>query len=251
MLPVESTLFCPEVIYSLGIRCHTEIFLKKHKYRMFSSVLGSANCKTLEILYDMLKNKFSFLQDRARQVSTNGIRYYDRMNKLYGYRTLINGYDNLKDYHQATLPHHDLTNLQVYTHFIRGLSRLEKIAKLRTPILFIITANAIDDKYFIHNQHKVDLILKELKKTFNAHLLVVIAGYKRENAAAKTFKEQLIVDNRLYKYEVTKNSTYMTTIKHEYTHRESEQELFGNIIQKYFAPQKLLSIERIDQIQIE
>ena len=240
--------FRPAVLYSLGIRCHTEIFLKNHSLRMFSSILGSANCKTLETLRDILKTNFAFLKDRRRHISTAGIGYYQQMNRSFGPRTLVIGYDNILNYHSALLPHHDLTEEKSYKHFMRGLERLEKLSNLGLPILFIITANIDDDRSFTFNYDQTKEISDQLLRDYNAHTLVILAGYSQENKIFKSEDREILINNKNYNFYINKESPDLTIVQHKYSNRYDEELLFHTVITNYFNPNDLVTLKQLDSI---
>ena len=60
------------------------------------------------------------------------------LNSKYGYRTFIDNFDDSSNYHEASLPHHDLSQREVLGYFRRGLKRLEYIKVNKVEILLYI-----------------------------------------------------------------------------------------------------------------
>jgi hypothetical protein len=123
------------VIYSIGIKCYTEIILKRLNLVKFSSIFGSINIKKSDNFIQCISN-LNILFDEKNLVYTKNIKSMDKLNEQYGVRTLNTIFDNPDDYHSSTLAHHDLSNIEHINHFKRGLERLEKIKKYKNSNTF-------------------------------------------------------------------------------------------------------------------
>jgi hypothetical protein len=126
-----------EVIYSIGIRCYTEIILKRLGLIRFSSIFGSLNISNYENLIKCFDSNFKILLDESNLVYTKNISDMNNDNNKYGFRTLNKEFHNIEDFHSATFAHHDLTNYNDKSHFFRGLERLVYIRNNNIPILFV------------------------------------------------------------------------------------------------------------------
>lgn len=145
------------VIYSIGIKCYTEIILKRLNLVKFSSIFGSINIKKSDNFIQCISN-LNILFDEKNLVYTKNIKSMDKLNEQYGVRTLNTIFDNPDDYHSSTLAHHDLSNIEHINHFKRGLERLEKIKKYKIPILFV----QISHESCFNNSLKNDKLIKRI-----------------------------------------------------------------------------------------
>lgn len=139
------------VVYSIGIRCYTEIILKKLNLIKFSSIFGSLNIKNHNNIIKCFDTNFEILFDTNNLVYSKDVSNFDQCNKKYGYRTLNKMFDNINDYHSATFAHHDLSVDSVKQHFTRGIERLVHIKNNNIPILFINISGITEFKNNIYN----------------------------------------------------------------------------------------------------
>ena len=128
--------FSPKVVYSIGIRCYTELILKRLKLIKLSSIFGSMNIKNSDNFISCIKN-MNMLFDKSNLIFTKNIKSMEELNKKHGLRTLHRKFDNINDYHSSTIAHHDLSQQSVQNHFKRGVIRLHNIKTHNIPILFI------------------------------------------------------------------------------------------------------------------
>jgi hypothetical protein len=145
------------VIYSIGIRCHTESILKRLNLVKFSSIFGSMNIKKSDNFIKCISN-LNILFEKKNLVYTKNIKTMDKLNEKHGARTLHTIFDNLDDYHSSTIAHHDLSNIAHINHFKRGLKRLEKIKKNKIPILFVQISHETE----FNNSLKNDKLIKSI-----------------------------------------------------------------------------------------
>jgi hypothetical protein len=162
-------------VISLGMRCHTEIFLKCLGLKQFSSPFdGMYSNSILSIIY-LLENKLNY----SELVYTEDLQdeLIKQLNIKHGYRTLhklINyNKDNLAySYHYALLPHHNLKNNNVKDHFERCFSRLDKIKchKIKTLFSLFIHPDYSDDRDV--SIEEINILKNYLLTNFNCNLLV-------------------------------------------------------------------------------
>ena len=149
-----------QVVYSIGIRCYTEMMLKELHLTKFSSIFGSLNIKSHDNIIKCLNTKFDILFNEDNLIYTKDIDSFKSLNKKSGFRTLNKVMDNVNDYHDATIAHHDLSTETAKRHFERGIQRLNIISKQNIPILFIDMSASWDFKNNYHNQELIDSILR-------------------------------------------------------------------------------------------
>jgi len=134
-----------QVIYSIGVRCYTEMILKRMRLIKFSSIFGSLNIRNYDNVIKCLDSNFSVLFDVSKLIYTKNIPEMEHLNIKHGFRTLNSNFDDIHDYHSATIAHHDLSNNKDKQHFIRGLDRFEYIRDNKISILFINIAMEFDN----------------------------------------------------------------------------------------------------------
>jgi len=159
------------ILYSLGIRCHTEIILKKLNLIKFSSIFGSIFIKNFDNIVKLFNSDFKLLLDKDNLVYTKNIDSHTELNKLYGFRTFNKNFDDIDDIYTTTFAHHDLSLDKDYKHFERGIERLNYILKNNIPILFINLSH-INEFNNLENTELIINCLKE-KKYDNFHILFI------------------------------------------------------------------------------
>jgi hypothetical protein len=178
MKTVEDNYKC---VISLGMRCHTEIFLKHLGLKHFSGPFDGMYSKSLLSIIYLLENKLSYSELLyTEDLQDENIKH---LNIKHGYRTihkLINyNKDNLEySYHYSLLPHHNLKNNLVKDHFERCFTRLDKIKiyKIKTLFSLFIHPDYSDDmdvsieeinilKNYLHNNYNCNLLVCKFKKT--------------------------------------------------------------------------------------
>jgi hypothetical protein len=161
------------VVYSIGVRCYTEIILKRLNLVKFSSVFGSLNIRNYENVIKCIDTNFDILLNPNNNVFTKNIPTMEVENKRYGYRTLHKLFDNIHDYHSSTIAHHDLSNPLHIKHFERGIQRLNHIKDNQIPILFV----NISIEYEFNNTCEVSKLIESLKK-YGFKNIKIISIYK-------------------------------------------------------------------------
>ena len=106
------------VVYSIGERCFTEMILKRLYLIKFSSIFGSMNIKNYDNLIKCFNTNFTILFENENLIFTKNNPKFAIENESHGYRTINKIFDNVNDYHDATIPHHDLSNNIDKQHFI-------------------------------------------------------------------------------------------------------------------------------------
>ena len=150
-----TNIFNIQVVYSIGIRCITEMILKQLDLVKFSSIFGSMNIKNYNNIIKCFDTNFDILFDKNNLIYTKDNKQFESCNKEYGIRTLHKIFDDVNDYHSSTIAHHDLSDINTIKHFERGINRLHYIKDNNIPILFV---NISYPDIFINNTYSESLI---------------------------------------------------------------------------------------------
>ena len=161
------------VVYSIGVRCYTEIILKRLNLVKFSSIFGNLNIRNYENVIKCIDTNFDILLNPINLLFTKNIPTMEVENKRYGYRTLHKLFDNIYDYHSSTIAHHDLSNQLHIKHFERGIQRFNHIKENDIPILFV----NISIEYEFNNAGNVSNLIESLKK-YGFKNIKIISIYK-------------------------------------------------------------------------
>jgi hypothetical protein len=184
-----------KVIYSLGIRCFTEEYLKKLGLKNFSSIFGSLNMKTIDNIIKCIESDFDLLLNPKYLISVNKIPSLKSLCEKYGNsRTLNTVFDNLqlynsetfdhqKLYHSATFAHYDFEMPGVKEHFERGVERFNKIKNHKLPTLFLnISDMAESDNTDVNTINKfVQLLLSKGWDNFHIIFIYFNTDCKNQN----------------------------------------------------------------------
>ena len=134
-----------EVVYSIGVRCNTEIILKRLGLIKFSSLFGSMNTRDYKNLIQYFDSNFKILFDESNLIYSKDISTMSEENKMFGFRTLHKLFDDVNYYHSSTIAHHDLSCIEHKQHFIRAINRLNYIKNQNIPILFVNISMEFDN----------------------------------------------------------------------------------------------------------
>ena len=126
-----------KVVYSIGVRCYTEVILKRLGLIKFSSIFGSMNIRNYKNLIKCFDSNFKILFDESNLIYSKDIISMSEENKIHGCRTLHKLFDNINEYHSSTIAHHDLSCKEHKQHFLRAINRLNYIKNQNIPILFV------------------------------------------------------------------------------------------------------------------
>lgn len=211
-----------EVIYSIGVRCYTEMILKRMGLIKFSSIFGSLNIRNYANLKKCLESNFSVLFDKSKLIYTKNVPEMEHLNSIHGSRTLNSNFDDIHDYHSATIAHHDLSDNKDKRHFIRGLDRFEYMRDNNVSILFINIAMEFDNT----NQ---DPNLISAFKDYGFTKFRILSIFKT---------------NMISQMELLSESEYMVVYKiPSYGYNdEKDDKIIENIIQLHFKYDSLLNI---------
>ena len=179
-----------EVIYSLGIRCYSELAIKKLNKRKFSSVFGSLNIKNFENIIECINTNFNILLDRKQIISASDIPDMTEEVKNFGKRILHRGFDDMNDYHSSTIPHHDIRKQKDWDHFQRTIERFDKLRKNNIPTLFLNTSYV--PEYINTTIPESERIIHVLKSTgwSKFHVLFVYFTEGPETKITKLFADK-------------------------------------------------------------
>lgn len=211
-----------QVVYSIGVRCYTEIILKRIGLINFSSLFGSMNIRNYQNLIKCFDTNFKILFDESNLIYSKDISAMESDNTKYGFRTLNKVFDNINDFHSATIAHHDLSNIIHKQHFLRAINRINYIRNNNIPILFVNISMEYNN-----TQYDNCLIDSIIKSGFNN--MKILSIYK-----TTTISE----------LELVHISEYMIIYKipsHCYNNIEDDK-IIKNIIYKHFNCNNLLNI---------
>ena len=149
------------VVYSLGIRCYTEIILKETGVTRFSSILGSTSMKSYERLMQCFDTNFKLLFDPQYLTFSRGNPSMETCNKERGFRTFHSLFDDPSNYYDATFSHHDLSDPLHQAHFARGLQRLDTLKNNNIPVLFVNISHS-SEYCNIHNTDKFEESIRKM-----------------------------------------------------------------------------------------
>ena len=198
---------------------------------MFSSIFGSMNIKNDSNIIRCFDSGFKILFDPDNLVYTKDSLQMDTCNNTWGYRTLHRVFDDITDYHTATIAHHDLSNEKVVEHFKRGLRRLEHIKLTNIPILFVSTSYYGEFKNNTHNKELIDSIVSSGFR--NMYLISIYFDINSPVISCDYNDGQHIIYTVPYSGTGLNTSTYDTTVK--------------DILSKHFTFDNLVSIVDIDR----
>jgi len=211
-----------KVVYSIGVRCYTEEILKRLGLKKFSSLFGSMNIRNYNNLIQCFDSNFNILFDESHLIYSKDIITMCEENKQHGFRTLHNIFDDVTNYHSATIAHHDLSRIDHKQHFMRAINRLNYIRSQNIPILFVNISMEYDNTQYDHS-----LINSIIKSGFNN--MKILSIYKT---------------NTVSKIQVVHISEYMIIYKiPSYGYDDVKDDiLIKNIIDTHFNCENLLDI---------
>lgn len=196
-------------VISIGIRCHTEIFLKKLGLKQFSCVFDAMYNTNVINIINILENKFKYHDNIFIYTENIDNSLIKTLNNKHGCRTIhkfINYNKNnlVYSYHNALLPHHNLNNNEVKEHFNRCFNRLDKIQNYKIKTLFCL---------FIHPEYSgdsdisiedINILKNYLLEHFNCNLLV--CKFKKNT---QNYEWNIIVNKNNLVYIHINNSSHI------------------------------------------
>jgi hypothetical protein len=218
-------------IISVGMRCFTEIFLKKLGYKQFSCPFDAIYSISIESIIDILKNK---LDDNDLLFTENiNDETIQKLNNKHGFRTIHTkfNYDetNLElSYHNALLPHHNLNKQETKEHFDRCFTRLDKMNnnKIKTLFCLFIHPDYGSDpdvsfkdinilKDYLVQHFNCDLLICKFKKTIHNYEWKIIHNennlmYIHINNSSHIFEHNEKVLNEIFQYLKIDKSKLLT-----------------------------------------
>lgn len=170
-------------VYSIGYRCGTEMILKRLGLTRFSSVFGSCCIGTIEKVIECLETKFDVLFNSKNLIYSKDIDEFQELNREHGNRTLHILYDDLKDWHSATIAHHDMSDEKVKDHFERAVTRFYKLLWNRVPTLFIYTGPAV-------NFEKCVKLVNIMSKENNPNFHILFCFFVENSPITKIYNDE-------------------------------------------------------------
>lgn len=205
-------------IASLGIRCFTEMYIKRMGMKRFSMPFDGLYMRTVDDVLYLIDN--GIIDDEL--VYTENDTQFAQLNEKHGYRTihkyLSRQYENHTTttdemYHGATFPHHNLNQNSVREHFSRCYSRMNQIRERKIRTLFCLFLHPKYPQYVHVSQEDVIRLSEFLQSRFNCHLLVVY--FERHNVDASQ-RVSLLSRNNAYSVYAVNNDAWTF----EYVERE-------------------------------
>ncbi len=217
-----------DTIYSLGSRCQNALILKKYGYRDFSGIFDYLNTQNVKRILHILEDDFNELLNPK-----NNIRSALDEKRV---RTLNKYYDNIKDFHSATLCHHDITNKEQYSAILRRKERFKKLKNFNT--LYNYTFNSWENNVTKEEMEKMVDIIKDKydNKNFRINFISLCLG--KQQGFTK------IIENEYY------DVFNLTILPNSYCGGEFKNQKdcqnFMDIILSYNIKEERLTAEKID-----
>jgi hypothetical protein len=154
-----------QMICSLGSRCLNIDILKKYDYRDAACIFDYINTCHVERLIHILEDNFKQLLNKNNFVVAKK-----------GTRTLNRFYDDVNDFHSATLTHYNLTNPETYEHFLVRKKRFENLKHFRC--LYNYTYNVWENRVEQHHINKIIELLENKygNKTYRICFIAIDRG---------------------------------------------------------------------------
>jgi hypothetical protein len=172
---MDNTYNC---VLSLGIRCFTEIFLDKLKFKKFSSPFDGLYLSSINDIIYLLTNKIQICD----LIHTKDDAKYQLCNDEFGCRSLHSKLENTimntnknidTSYHYATFPHHNLKDSIVLEHFNRCFNRLDIIENNKIKTLMCLFIHPTYPGYVKITHSDIEQLSLFLQKKYKCHLLVI------------------------------------------------------------------------------
>ena len=220
------------VVYSLGPKCQTDIFLKENNLRRMSSLVGSAEIKKIETIKEIIINESSILFDPKQHIYTRFREEYKANNKKHGFRTIINKFD--KGFDDATLPHQELWKQETKRHFTRAVKRLNTIKEANIPILFMymVWERKVGENFkALTDEKALEDLIDWTGRDYNREIVITIIN-KEENSNIKSTVE-----------EKGNGSTIIRC-------KQSDVSRLGGYLKQKYQLNNLMSIEDLEGVKI-
>jgi hypothetical protein len=168
-------------VYSIGARCGTEMVLKNLNLTKFSSIFGSCEIRNIDNIIKCLNSRFDILFNPEYLLYTKTMNQFKSLNEEYGNRTLNINFDNINEWHGATIAHHDLSDETVKDHFERAVTRFYKLFMHKIPTLFIFTGPNI-------SVHKCQELAERFKQE-TLHFHILFCNFVERTEITETLKD--------------------------------------------------------------
>lgn len=197
-------------VASLGIRCFTEMYIKRMGMKKFSLPFDGLYMRTVDDVMYLMEN--GILDEEL--VHTEHDPRFAKLNQKHGFRTLhrymSKDYDDhttmIDDrYHGATFPHHNLNQNKDREHFKRCYSRINHIREEKIRTLFCLFLHPKYPQYVHVSKEDVIRLSEFLQSRFNCHLLVVY--FENHNVDASQ-RVSLLSSNHAYSVYAVNNDAW-------------------------------------------
>ena len=173
-------------VISVGIRCHTEIFLKQLGYKKFSGPFDGLYLSSVDDAIYLINNHINY----DDLIYTQDDIQFDEYHKQWDFRTIhtkltntiINKEKNTHNlFHHCTFPHHNLKKIEVQSHFNRCFDRIDIIENKKIKTLFCLFMHPAHDGYVNVSLEDINRLSDFLNKKFNCHLLAIYFKQVKNN----------------------------------------------------------------------
>jgi hypothetical protein len=153
-----------DTIYSLGSRCQNSEILKKYNYREFSGFFDFMNTHTVDNIIHILDDNFQELLNPANNViltcNVLTIEPETGIPLATSKRTSNRKYNkDTSDVHSCIFPHHDLSSVKDYDHFVKCKKRFKTLNSFN--VLFNYTFNMWENNISKDQAEKISEIINK------------------------------------------------------------------------------------------
>lgn len=247
-----------KVVYSLGLRCRTEGYLGYCGVKRFSSIVGSVNGKSITQLIHAVTSDFKWYTETKRLISTDGKKQQSTNNwGKWGKRTLVRGYDNMEDFGDATIAHHNTD--EEYEHFERAVRRWKTIQKHKIRTLFILVMDTRDGHTKEIELQNYIMLSEILKEKFDCRVAILL-NIDNTNFFREYEQELKITDLTTsgcerscrsldgHVYSANEWSDVIVTNQETDKYQSNELWILEILKMNKIKPRELLNIKEIDKI---
>jgi hypothetical protein len=203
-------------VMSLGMRCFTEIYLKKMSLKKFSGPFDSLFNKNIQSIMYLLTSGIESHNLIHTATSTN--EDVIKLNDKNGCRTQHILFDKCNDdsvsYHESMFAHHNLHVPDVLEHFNRCFSRLNFLKDNKIRTLFCVFTHQHYARDIIPHDDEVFELSNMLQSQYNCKLLYIIFSNNRRIGWDIILNDdimiKIIVHNNSTEYNV--NNKYLNEI---------------------------------------
>lgn len=168
-------------IYSLGTDCRNETAISQLNLKRFSYIFGNMNSKTISNVNFSIKDNFRTLFNPSYHIPINKeTNLFPEFYEKYGARTMHTLFDDIKNFHDATFAHHDMSDAVKQEHFKHAVRYFNILCKAKVPTLYVCKSSRT------LNASLTDcLILADTLRELNPNSYCLILNLHDKNAISK------------------------------------------------------------------